>query len=350
MRTSLQKNSKYIALGIGFVALGLIKLWASGGKAKNRKRMDNKVIIVTGSSEGIGKETALQLLKDGSTVIFACRDEKKTTQIIKNIKNEQERKNAIFIKLDLSSFQSVKNFVKEFMTKFNKLDILVNNAAIITNNFTTTEDNIETIFQVNTLSPIVLTDFLMPLIKESKGRIINVSAGAYQSCSKISSFYDKINVEENNFSETIFKNDFNTRTQYAFSKLGNIYHAKYLSKKFKKDNINEDVKAVSLHPGVILSTGLGKDYLHITLNVFSYLLYPITWWFTKSTNSGAMTTLYLCYLEQKEVESGAYYADCKVETLNKIAGNVEIEESYINFCKRAIHFHGSKNDITLKYI
>lgn len=93
--------------------------------------VEGKIIIFTGASDGIGKEAALQLFRDGATVIFACRNKEKTLTAINQLKEEKLKENAIFIEINLSSFVSIKKFVKEFKQKFRKLDILINNAAII---------------------------------------------------------------------------------------------------------------------------------------------------------------------------------------------------------------------------
>ena len=73
--------------------------------------------------------TARDLLKSGAIVIFACRNESKTLNVIKSITDKNTIKNAFFINLDLTSYSSVENFDKEFSKKFNKIDILINNAG-----------------------------------------------------------------------------------------------------------------------------------------------------------------------------------------------------------------------------
>ena len=89
------------------------------------KDLTGYLIIVTGSSAGIGKITAFKLLKKGATVIFACRNQSKTNEVL-NTLPEKLRQKAIFMKLDLSSLTSVENFVKEFTETYEKLDILIN--------------------------------------------------------------------------------------------------------------------------------------------------------------------------------------------------------------------------------
>ena len=112
----------------------------------NHDSVKEKVILITGSSAGIGKEAALELLRNGSIVIFACRDEKKTRAILQ-ILPEETRKRAIFISLDLSSFESVRNFEKKLSELKLKIDMIINNAGCFMDNYMKTIDNIEsTIF------------------------------------------------------------------------------------------------------------------------------------------------------------------------------------------------------------
>ena len=94
-----------------------------------KKDLTGKLIIVTGSSDGIGLETAKELLNSNAKVIFACRNKNKTESIINNFP-ERIKKNAIFIPLNLDSFKSIKNFADEIKSKFPKIDILINNAGM----------------------------------------------------------------------------------------------------------------------------------------------------------------------------------------------------------------------------
>lgn len=85
-----------------------------GEKFRNPIKADGKVVIVTGSNTGIGKETALELAKRKATVYLACRDLKKCDEARKEIMLESKNKNVYCRELDLASFESIKNFVKRF--------------------------------------------------------------------------------------------------------------------------------------------------------------------------------------------------------------------------------------------
>ena len=163
----LNKNNKGLIFSIISIFLVyVIRKYCNRPKTYLKPNVSAKIIIFTGSSDGIGKEAALQLVKDGAIVIFACRNKEKTLAVINEIHDEKLKKNAIFMELNLSSFESVKKFVKEFKSKFQRLDILVNNAAIVLQNYTLTEDNIESTLQTNTFSPMILTQSLKDLIQK----------------------------------------------------------------------------------------------------------------------------------------------------------------------------------------
>ena len=109
------------------VILFLIKKYCNGRFTNLRKNMKGKVVIITGSSAGLGKETAFQLLEDGADVIFACRDESKTLNVINSheFTNQDCKKRAHFVKLDLASFEDVSNFAEKIKKTFNLFAIVL---------------------------------------------------------------------------------------------------------------------------------------------------------------------------------------------------------------------------------
>ncbi len=181
--------------------------------------VEGKIIIFKGASDGIGKEAALQLVHDGASVIFACRNKEKTLAAISELKDEKLISKATFIELDLSSFESVKKFVKEFKQKFQKLDILVNNAALINQTYQLTSDGIEASLQTNTFSPMILTQFLSEHLENSKGKVINVSGKIFYMFKREKDYFNSIKAGEYDFE----KAKYSGLNQYSYSKLGNVF-------------------------------------------------------------------------------------------------------------------------------
>lgn len=187
--------SVWIWGGLGiFSILLFIKKYVNYPFTPHKRNMLGQVVIVTGSSAGIGKQTAKSLLESGATVVFANRDENKTKSVIANMLQEigqDKQANAIFIKLDTSSFASVINFAKQFHSKFDKLDILINNAGASFLTYKKTEDEIESTWQVNHLSSVLLTALLLDKISNSKdGRIINVSSSGHKHASLTPNYFE----------------------------------------------------------------------------------------------------------------------------------------------------------------
>ncbi len=140
--------------------------------------MKGKICIITGSNSGIGKETAIGLAEMGTTIVMVVRNqergEKVRTEIIKQTGN-----NSVDLMIcDLSSMGSIRHFVEEFKKKYDRLDVLINNAGATFSKREVTSEGFERNFAVNYLGPFLLTHELLELLKSSApSRIINVSSG-----------------------------------------------------------------------------------------------------------------------------------------------------------------------------
>jgi NAD(P)-dependent dehydrogenase (short-subunit alcohol dehydrogenase family) len=278
-----------------------LRCYFNGPRTKLSKDMTDKIIVITGCSAGIGKETARELLNKGATVIFACRNEQKTKSIINEIAVDNKNKGVLlnnksrahYINLNLASFKSVVDFSRNFKKQFDRLDILINNAGIVNHNFQMTEDSNEEVFQTNHLSHTLLTGLLMTsLLKSDDPRVINVGSDIH----KIAKMNDAI-LKEPGF--TIFEN-------YALSKIGNAFLTRAI-------NIyNPNVKAVTVHPGAIDTDIPRIDQKPWYLKLLFWLcIFPIIKIGFKTALMGAQTTLYCSYLDRKEVVPNGYYVDCK---------------------------------------
>ena len=169
-----------LLIAILALILFLIKKWANGPLNSNKKDLTGKLIIITGSSDGIGLVAAKDLLNSNAKVIFACRNKTKTEEKINELP-ENLRKNAIFIQLDLQKFKSIENFVKEIKSKYPKIDILINNAGMSSSFLNKTEDGYLNTYQVNYLSNVLLTLLLLEHFNENESKIINLSSVLYKS-------------------------------------------------------------------------------------------------------------------------------------------------------------------------
>jgi NAD(P)-dependent dehydrogenase (short-subunit alcohol dehydrogenase family) len=270
--------------------------------------LTNKVIIVTGATAGIGKESALTLLEKGAKVIFACRDEIRTNTLINSIQKLKMRGNAYFIQLNLANFSSIKSFVKEFKIRFGKVDILINNAG---GNFDTYSESygIETTMLTNHVGPVYMTNLLLNLnCLNENAKIINVSSIAHNFCNRT--------IIDNWVCDRVNADSYNFGFMYGLSKLANISHVKFLNDLFQERGLS--FKAAALHPGCV-RTEFHFKYETWYMKFLIYLSFPVRYYFFKGPVEGTQTTLHLAYLNYEEFISGAYYSDCKPKNTTEVA-------------------------------
>jgi retinol dehydrogenase-13 len=300
--------------------------------------MKGKIIIVTGASAGIGKETAFQLLEDGADVIYACRDYKKTMRVLDEIEKKDKKlvKRAHFIELNLSSFKSVENFVNEFKKKFSKLDILINNAAAFPLDFELTEDKIESNLQMNYVSLVIMTLLLLNKFDKNEGRILNLTSFAHIQCDYSVDYLEKLQKdhEYKSIERAYYGNLWLKHYHYANTKTAVIFFTTYLKEFLEKNHPH--IKVASVNPGLV--------YTEFARFVYSSKIFGKvydTLWFTyqylaKSALSGAQSSLHVCYLDYNEVVSGAYYSDCKLSQSSKLTKSKEIREKVIEYTAHLI--------------
>jgi len=141
---------------------------------------DQRVVLVTGSTGGLGRETALALARGGDHVIIHGRNEQRAREVIQAIE-EDGRGSAKFYKADLASLEETKGLADAILADYDRLDVLVNNAGVLLTDQDErriTEDGYELHFQVNYLAGYVLTAKLLPLLEASApSRVVNVASG-----------------------------------------------------------------------------------------------------------------------------------------------------------------------------
>ena len=290
---------------IGLTGLYFGKRFFEGGVCNITKDLTGQVVVVTGSNTGLGKETARVLARMGATVVLACRDTTKGAAVLDEIQKETNNKNVELIKLDLSDLKSIKEFADEFKRRHQKLNILINNAGVMTiPDRRLTKDGFEMQHGTNHVGHFYLTTQLLDVIKKAApSRIINVSSMGH--------YGGKIN-----WDDIMAEKKYNLMTQYTQSKLANVMFSKELQRRLKDDN----VKAVSLHPGAVTTelTRYAKEKWYYNL-IFSVFSNTVTNYFWKTPLQGAQTSLQCALEDFDKLEGGAYYSDCKVKKENSLA-------------------------------
>jgi len=286
----------FSGLGTVIGATFLIKDLMQGNKFTNPISADGKVIIVTGSNTGIGKETALELARRKATVYLACRDMKKCEEARKSIILETKNRNVFCRELDLASCQSIKNFVKRFKAEQNRLDVLINNAGVMRCPRMLTNEGFEMQIGVNHMGPFLLTNLLLDYLKLSApSRIVNVSSIAHTR--------GEINTADLNSEKS-----YDPAKAYEQSKLANVLFTLELSKRLQNENSGVTVNA--LHPGIV-DTELMR-HMGIFNSFFAKMfVYPLMWPFLKTAVNGSQTSLYCTLEPELEKVTGKYFSDCR---------------------------------------
>lgn len=196
-----------------------------GQTCPTTNQINSQIVIITGSSGGIGYEICRILCDRGAHIIMACKDIEKGNAAKNQLLKINKEAKIDVRPLDLNSFDCVRRFVKQFSNDYKKLDILINNAGTIFNVHEKTVDGFETHLQVNYLAPFLLTSLLMSQLKAAEqGRIINVSAHAY--CSAKMTDEDPLNIGT-------WAPAFHQRDAFAHSKLAVVLATRHLAKLLK---------------------------------------------------------------------------------------------------------------------
>ncbi|KAL6174718.1 hypothetical protein ACLB2K_051364 [Fragaria x ananassa] len=259
--------------------------------------------IVTGATSGLGLETSRVLALRGVHVVMAVRNTSAGKNVKEAILKEIPSARVDVMELDLSSLASVRKFGEEYNSLCLPLNILINNAGVVTP-FKLSQDNIELHFATNHLGHFLLTNLLLETMKHTsresnrEGRIVNLSSMCHQYVYREGIRFDKINDESSYYKYLA----------YGQSKLANVLHANELTRRLKEEGTQITVN--SLHPGSIQTNIVRIDdgILHYIAKVLSVFIKP----FMKTIQQGAATTCFVALHPQVKGVSGEYFADCNI--------------------------------------
>lgn len=245
------------------------------------KNLKGKVVLITGATSGIGKETASELARMGATIVFTTRDDEKGRTTKNDLIQTTGNENIHVIFCDLASFDSIYTCCDEYKSKFERLDVLINNAATWDYTRRLSKDGIENIFATNYLAPFLMTHLLLDLLKKSSpSRIINLTSGLHSGTI--------------NFEDIEFKRKFSGFKAYRHSKLGVILFTRLLAKKLEGTQVTVNC----VHPGMN-KTNLGRDAGRISRAIFKMM--------GKDPKIGAQTSIYLASSPDVETVTGEYF-------------------------------------------
>ncbi len=259
------------------------------------KLMSGKTVLITGATDGIGKETAAQLADMGAGVIVHGRNAEKTEKVREEIVVRTGNSGVEIIVADLSAMANVRSLAAEIRSRFDHLDVLINNAGVYMKELIRTPDGFEMTFAVNHLAPFLLTNLLLPLVKASApARVITVSSVAHGSARLD---LDNLNAEKS----------FHGWGAYCISKLGNLLFTFELARRLA----GSSVTANALHPGTIDTNMLQK----LGMN-------------GRPVADGAETPVYLASSPEAAEISGEYFNHKRIAKPSDLARDEGLQKNF----------------------
>ena len=273
-----------------------------------------KTILITGANTGIGLATAETFVKDGHHVIIACRNLDKANTAQQHLQSLNKGQVDV-IQIDLNSLENVNQTANEIIAKYGKLDVLVNNAGMMTPELEATVDGYEKQIGVNYLGPFLLTQKLLPLFKKSEqGRVINLASMMHVLGS---------------IKPEIFKADqikkYNGVISYGNSKLANLLFSNALAKQLEGSNVTSN----ALHPGGVDSE-IYRELPKYQYNALKLFLIPTskpaelikkmaftTEWSQRNGDYASLQTPALKSRKAKDRELGQYLFDQTIQLVHQ---------------------------------
>ena len=268
--------------------------------------MAGKVCIVTGATAGIGRATALLLAQRGAIVVGVGRNPTKNENTTNLIKEKTDNPFVEFLLADLSSRKEIRALAQQFQTKYDRLDVLVNNAGATFGERLESVDGIEMTFALNHLGYFLLTNLLSDILEAcAPSRVINVSSSLHK-------------LGKLNFDDIPFKNGYARSKAYQRSKLANIAFTYELARHFS----NQKVTANAMNPGLV-ATNVGQSAGGISAKMKGFVdkIAGLT------PEEGAQTIIYLATSAEVFGVSGRYFVKEKSIPSAKISYDLD-------FCRR----------------
>jgi retinol dehydrogenase-14 len=259
--------------------------------------MGGKTALITGGTSGIGKATAVALAAMGADVVVVGRNRDRGEAAVGEIKSQSHSESVELMLADLSAQDEVRGLADTFMERYERLDVLANNAGLVQSKRTETADGIETTLAINHLAPFLLTNLLLDRLKQSApSRVITVSSEAQRW-------------GDMDFDDLQSTQKYRGFSVYGMTKLANIMFTYELAERLK----GTFVTANCLHPGAV-GTNFGKNNAG-PMTLFFRAAKP----FMRTPEQGADTLIWLASSPDVEGVSGKYFSDRKEIEAKKIA-------------------------------
>jgi retinol dehydrogenase 12 len=266
--------------------------------------MKDKVCVITGGTDGIGKEAAYALALQGAKLLIHGRDPDKGARAVAELKARSRNPAIEFLQADFGSLAEVRRLAAAVMEHTPRIDVLINNAGGMFVNRSLSKEGYELTFAVNHLAPFLLTHLLLDALKSCPpARIVTTASHAHRGAAL-------------NFDDLQATRKYSAMGAYGSSKLANILFTRALAKRLE----GTTVTATCLHPGFV-RTSFARD-----MAPFPRSLFRLVSWFARSAQKGAETVVYLASSPEVQGASGGYYFDCKLTQPSPAAQDEEAAE------------------------
>ena len=260
--------------------------------------MNDKTVLITGATDGIGRQTAIDIAAMGARVLIVGRNAKKCMATTEAIGKATGNTNLISFVADLSSPAEVKRLADEIKQWTNRLDVLINNAGAMFTRRELSPEGVEKTFALNHLGYFGLTMQLLDLLKASApSRIINVASAAHERAAL-------------DFNDLEGKRHYSGFSQYGRSKLCNIYFTYALAKRLEGTGVTVNC----LHPGFVASRfgdnngGLFRGVIGLAKLVGAIRV-----------RDGAKTSVHLALSPELDGISGRYFDKCAPKRSSEVS-------------------------------
>jgi NAD(P)-dependent dehydrogenase (short-subunit alcohol dehydrogenase family) len=254
-----------------------------------------KTCIITGANSGIGKAAAAQLADKGHRVIMACRNQQRGEAALDEIKQATGSDVVELMIVDMSLQASIRKFAKKYLGKYQKLDVLIHNAAAFDSRqkeIIFTEERVEKIWATNHIGPVLLTNLLMDALMQSEqGRVITISSKGLTVFPRL-----QVDLEDPEFQEQ----KFSVQKAYYQSKLAQVMYTYWLADQMK----NTSVTVNSIR---VTNVRIDVDKRYPGLPTIMRKMYAIKSLFAITPEKMAKTYTYLATSDDVNQTTGTYF-------------------------------------------
>jgi len=218
--------------------------------------MDNKIFVVTGATSGIGKALIEDLAKTGQAIVVVARDADRGSAVLNAITSATQNPNLDLQLCDLSVLSSVRNLAQILNSKYQKINVLINNASVYKRKRVTTVEGFEEMFATNHLGPFLLTNLLLELLQagvqeNGSAHVLNITAPS---------------TVQLDFNDLQSEKKFNSLTAFGATKMANLLFTFALARRLE----NTGITVNAIHPGLARSSLMKESFP--LLRLFTWLI------------------------------------------------------------------------------